>query len=166
MVSLDKACICPPIPHWIVETLSRHRQIKMQSANLHFKDTMVPTISYVLRMELRGLKTTEKKDKKVHPKYIKRWGVWKINPSIAFLSANAIILFASAKIILIPMQQICINTGCWQDAAGGRLGWVSDPPLSTWQCFGISSQSLPHGERRIWDPPPNVCQRLPASTQC
>ena len=74
-----------------------------------------------------------------------------------------------------------LNTGCWQEAAGGRLGWISDPPLSKWQrlgwylegsrfaclvfrtsngfpvskpgCFWVPSLSLPHGERRIWDPP-------------
>ena len=25
------------------------------------------------------------------------------------------------------------NTGCWQEAAGGPMGWVLDPPLSMWE---------------------------------
>ncbi len=29
-----------------------------------------------------------------------------------------------------------LNTGCWQEAAGGLTGWVLDPPLCIWEWLG------------------------------
>ncbi len=29
-----------------------------------------------------------------------------------------------------------VNTACWQEAAGGPMGCVLDPPLSTWELLG------------------------------
>ncbi len=35
----------------------------------------------------------------------------------------------------------CINTGCWQEAAGRPTGWVLDPPLSIWEWLGWYSEA-------------------------
>ena len=34
-----------------------------------------------------------------------------------------------------------LNTACWQEAAGGPMGCVLDPPLSTWEWLGWYSEA-------------------------